>query len=505
MDEVVAGNERILAVLHALVTRNEPTGVRELAQVLGASRSTVSRVLLGLVEHGLATATPQGTYEVGPRMRVLGAALHARHPLTRAAGGIIEHLAEDSDSTVLAAVHDAPRPQVAVIVSRRRPGPVTYHLDPGTIVPLHAGATGRSILGRVGLQALGDEPLDPRTPDTVTDRAEIERLLAVDRRAGYTISVGQQFPLAAGAAASFQCMGLTGSVSITRPRFLTSDEDLERFGPMARQAAMNLEVACQLLPTPSDGEPITYPAGSTALARIIRIMTALCSHPTGIGCGPNLARRIGANIATTNRLISSLLATGVALERQGFLLPGPRLLQWAALLGPALDIPTTARHIVQNLAQETGETIGLAQLNQDTLEAEMTMVVNGVKPLHYGLASGVQIPLHAGAAGKAILAHCPPAKLDTLTLHSFTENTQTDRSILAAELETIRTRGWATGTGERLPDAFGVSAPYFVCDAIAGSITATVARMRLSELDIEELAQKVKQAAQQLTQLLTVA
>lgn len=42
--------------------------------------------------------------------------------------------------------------------------------------------------------------------------------------------------------------------------------------------------------------------------------------------------------------------------------------------------------------------------------------------------------------------------------------------------------------GERLPDAFGVSAPYFAGDAIAGSITATVARIRLPEIDIEELA-----------------
>lgn len=503
MGETVAGNERILAVLHALATRTRPVGVRELAQALGASRSTVNRVLLGLSENGFATSTTQGAYSPGPRLRVLAAALHAGHPLTRAAGEIIERLAQQSDSTVIAALHDAPRPQAVVIVSRRHPGPVAYLLDPGTIVPLHAGATGRSILGRVGLQALDDEQLEPRTPDTVTDRAAIGQLIAADRHAGYTISVGQQFPLAAGVAASFQFMGLTGSVSITRPRYLTEDADLQRFGPLARRAALDLEASQTGCPVPPNCE-IIHPAGSTALERTLRLITALVSTPTGIRSGQILAQRIGANIATSNRLVASLVTAGVAVAHEGNLLPGPRMLHWAACLGPSLDIASAARHILRELAQRTGETVGLAQLSTDHLEAEMTTVINGVKPLHYGLASGVQIPLHAGAAGKAILAHCPPEAINSLVLEPFTERTQTDPARLAEELRLIRERGWATGTGERLPDAFGVSAPYFINEAIAGSITATIAQVRVPDLDIDVLVQEVHGAAQRLTRLLTL-
>jgi DNA-binding IclR family transcriptional regulator len=504
VNEAVAGNDRILSVMHALVTRTEPSGVRELALALGASRSTVSRVLLGLVEQEIASATARGNYEAGPRLKVLGAALHRRHPLLRSAGNLIEELAEQSDSTVLAAVHDAPRPQAVVLVSRRRPGPVTYTLEPGTIVPLHAGATGRAILGRVGLAALGDQPLDVRTPETVTDRAEIESLLEKDRSAGYTISVGQQIPLAAGAAAAFDCLGLTGSISITRPRYLTDDDDLLRFGPMTQQTARAIETSCTGAAAAPDGRPIEYPAGSTALERIIRLVTALIAEPTGTGTERSLAARIGANIATTNRLVSSALATGLAVPGDGRLLPGPRLLHWAACLGPDLDIPSTARHLLLELAEQTGETIGLTQLHAETREAEMTSVIPGRHPLHYGLASGIPIPLHAGAAGKAILAHCPPELLDDIDLQQFTERTPTDRTSLLADLQVIRERGWATGNGERIPDAFGVSAPYFIDGTIAGSITATIARIRLPDLDLEALARAVLQTSQRLTRLLTL-
>ncbi|MFJ5700263.1 IclR family transcriptional regulator C-terminal domain-containing protein [Arthrobacter sp. NPDC093139] len=92
-------------------------------------------------------------------------------------------------------------PRAVVVACRRRPGPIKYLLEPGTVLPLHAGATGRSILGRLGISALGEESLEAHTPETVTERAELESLLAEGARAGYTISVGQQFPLAAGAAA----------------------------------------------------------------------------------------------------------------------------------------------------------------------------------------------------------------------------------------------------------------------------------------------------------------
>ncbi|GGG61696.1 hypothetical protein GCM10011374_25980 [Kocuria dechangensis] len=506
MNETTASsNDRIVEVLHALVTREQATGVRELAEALGASRSTVNRILLGLVDQEFALPTAAGAYRVGPRLRVLAAALHARHPLLASAGDVLEELAEQSEATVIVAVHDAPRPQAVVIARRRHPGPVEYSLEPGTVLPLHAGATGRAILGRIGLGALGPEALEARTPETVTDRTELAGLLDQDRRTGYVISVGQQFPLAAGAAAAFSCVGLTGSISITKPRYLTDDEDLARFGPLAQTAARTIEDQCPTPPVPAN-LPLgtTHPAGGTALERMTRLLAVLVAEPAGVHPGQSLARAIGANIATTHRLVATATSTGLALTDGTTLHPGPRLLHWAARLGPARDIGALTGHILRELAETTGETIGLAQLNPATGTAEMTTVINGVQPLHYGLASGVTIPLYAGAAGKAILAHCPLDTLEALELEPLTERTPVDRQALVEDLQAIRDRGWATADGERIPDAYGLSAPYFIDGTIAGSITATVARFRVPDLDLDALAHTIQDAAHRITRLLTI-
>lgn len=509
-EQTVSSNERLIAVLHALVTRkgegrDEASGVRELADELDISRSTVSRILLELARQELAAVSGRGGYHAGPRLRVLAAALYARHPLLSQAGEVLELLAEQTASTVIVALHDAPRPQVVVVACRRRPGPVHYSLEPGTVLPLHAGATGRAVLGRLGLETLGTQALEASTPDTVTDRTRLDRLLDEDRELGYTISVGQRFRLAAGVAAPLQYGGLTGSISITRPRYLTDEEDLARFGPLARRAAGMLQERCEAAVRTVAGGPPADPYGrGTALERMSRLVAALAAEPLGIGVGQRLARRVGANIATANRLVATATATGIAIARNGMLLPGPRLLHWAACLGPGLDVPSATGHILRDLAERTGETVGLVRFDSAGRRAELTAVINGTRPLHYGLSSGVPIPLYAGAAGRAVLAHCPPETFAGLDLEPFTERTPVSRDALAAGLRTVRDRGYATGDGEHIPDAFDVGAPYFVDGHVAGSITATVPRFRVPEIDLASLAEAVMDAARRTTRMLSV-
>lgn len=503
MDDVeMSGNQRIFTVMHSLATLDGGVGVRELAAAVGLSRSTVNRILLGLTSSGLAMGSPSGTYTVGPRFRVLTAGLHEHHPLL-AAASTLAPIAEQAGATVIIAVHDTPRPQVTVVAGHQHSGPVKYLLEPGTVLPLHTGATGRAILGRLGLGALGDGPLEAITPETVTDRQQLEDLLAKDRKAGFTISVGQQIPLAAGVAAPFQFAGLTGAVSFTRPRYLTSDEQLGQFGPVVRTAVTALEKAWDSAPKSLDQRVVEYPSGATALERVARLLTALIRSGTGIPSGSDLARIIGANISTTNKLVSDALACGIVLKDEGMLRPGPRLLHWSAKLGPAFERRTMVDGILKDLAAATGETIGFVELDSNGT-ATMSKVVDGVHSLHYRLATGVTVPLHAGAAGKAILAHLPTAQFNELNLEEWTERTPTDRAGLTTELDLIRNQGWSVGDGERIPDAYGVGAPYFINGVVAGSITATIARFRIAEIDMDELVAAVRAATQRMTRLLSV-
>ena len=88
-------------------------------------------------------------------------------------------------------------------------------------------------------------------------------------------------------------------------------------------------------------------------------------------------------------------------------------------------------------------------------------LASGPIPLQYGLAAGVDMPLHAGAAGKAILAHLPEATIGDLKLERFTERTITTKTELAEQ-----------------PRNPGISVSYFIDGTVAGSITATVPRFR---------------------------
>jgi DNA-binding IclR family transcriptional regulator len=45
---------------------------------------------------------------------------------------------------------------------------------------------------------------------------------------------------------------------------------------------------------------------------------------------------------------------------------------------------------------------------------------------------------------------------------------------LEKDVQQIREIGWAQAEGERVPDAFGLAAPFFADDAVAGSLTFTI-------------------------------
>ena len=69
-------------------------GVRELADHLGASRSTVNRAAAGSDRAGSGHARPVGAYTVGPRLRVLTHALFRRTPPSVGARDIIGRLGD---------------------------------------------------------------------------------------------------------------------------------------------------------------------------------------------------------------------------------------------------------------------------------------------------------------------------------------------------------------------------------------------------------------------------
>jgi DNA-binding IclR family transcriptional regulator len=513
--EVVAGNDRALDVIDALVTRTGAAawGVRELGDHLGASRSTVNRVLQGLTARGLATVDAAGAYTVGPRLRVLTHALFETHPTLGGARDIIAELGTACEATVMVALQSAQRTTAFIALVHERPGPIRYHLIPGMTLPLHAGAAGRAILGAVGVHILGGDELQQFSEETITDRQLLQAELDKASQQGFVTSTGQHIPLAAGCAAPFLLdSGIVGAISVTRSRYETTDADLLRFGPLVVTAAR--QVAAQRPLTTAPG-PVraAQPAaggkdtpGGSALNRIERLINALIAHPEGIpATSRDLSKLVGAVGPTAERLRVTALHTGLAIAPQPDRIhPGPLLLKWAAILGPRLDVSEIVRPEIEALAAEVGETIGHVTYNPGTGTAIMETVAWGNTPLKYGLATGVEIPLYAGAAGKAILAFAPPEIVEQQVLVPLNPKTITNTDELREQLDLIRENGWATGDGERIPDAYGVAAPIFTDGNVSGSVTISIPSYRSHETDLNQLSSALIHTTNRISRMLSV-
>ena len=87
---------------------------------------------------------------------------------------------------------------------------------------------------------------------------------------------------------------------------------------------------------------------------------------------------------------------------------GPLLLRWAATLGPDWNIAElAARRGTARSLRPAERPSASPSTTPTTATATFAAEARGSAPIEYSLGIGTPIPLYAGAAGKAILAHCP--------------------------------------------------------------------------------------------------
>ncbi len=129
----------------------------------------------------------------------------------------------------------------------------------------------------------------------------------------------------------------------------------------------------------------------------------------------------------------------------------------------SLDIPLIARPIMRRLAQQTRETILLTIPNNTRDHSVCIERIDGQYDLRIHLKVGRQVPLHAGASAKVLLAYFPPDEVDELLrrvgLPKVACNTITDPKVLREHLTTIRHQGYAFSQNETNEGAWGLAVP----------------------------------------------
>jgi DNA-binding IclR family transcriptional regulator len=223
----------------------------------------------------------------------------------------------------------------------------------------------------------------------------------------------------------------------------------------------------------ADGDRPTVQATATAF----RLVETLRSK--GGARVTELADELGVAKSTVHRHLTTLTELGYIVRRGdeydvglGFLALG----EYARTRAPAYD---RLRPKVAALAEATGESVQFLVPERDrAVYVHRETGANAVDTPNSRL--GESIPLHATAAGKAILSCHPPERVDEVVdrtgLPAVTANTITDRDRLREELDEIRERGlsvnreenvegvWAYGVPVRGPDggplgALSVSGP----------------------------------------------
>ena len=129
---------------------------------------------------------------------------------------------------------------------------------------------------------------------------------------------------------------------------------------------------------------------------------------------------------------------------------GKRLVELGQVATALQDLRQIALPVMRQLSDTTGESILLCVCSDGE-----GVCVEGVEPpdtsIRFVTRVGERFPIHAGAAGKVLLAFQPDDVLEEhlrTPLRRYTENTITDPARLRHELATIRARGYATSHGE---------------------------------------------------------
>jgi len=213
-----------------------------------------------------------------------------------------------------------------------------------------------------------------------------------------------------------------------------------------------------------------------------------------------LSRGTGINTSTAHRLLRML-------SEESFVDFDEKSKVYSAVLPNASAFGATSGINIQDdldaLAQFTGETVGFNGLNTGRDHMTLLAVSRSPNPLGYELELGRVDPLHAGASGKAILSAFGLEDFDRYieraTLSTLTSRTLTDSAKLRADVEQVRSTGFALSKGERIDGAVGLAVPAKNAHCVVtGSLVVTVPEFRFEESKVDALVHQLHKAAQTL-------
>ena len=222
---------------------------------------------------------------------------------------------------------------------------------------------------------------------------------------------------------------------------------------------------------------MTSPNGTQAVDRAAQLLRAVVQGPDALTF-TELTAATGLSKSTTSRLLTALNRNGlVRRDAQGAYRAGEIFVAYASRGTAETDLISVAQPFLDQLGEETGETINLGVARPGGMVEQIAQVdsrylIGGTNWV------GLSVPGNCSALGKVLLAYgamrLPPGKLEQRT-----RRTITDPAVLDADLEQVRRRGYAVTNEELEPGLVAIAAPV-ASAGDAGQGAAVVAALSVS-------------------------
>lgn len=190
--------------------------------------------------------------------------------------------------------------------------------------------------------------------------------------------------------------------------------------------------------------------GVQSVDRAISVLEILARN--GDAGVSEVAAEIDVHKSTAFRLLGALESRGLVEQAgdRGKYRLGFGIVRLAGAVTGRLDVSRQGRPVLEQLAEEFGETANLAVLQQHY--AVNLDEVRGASAVTVQNWVGQLTPLHATSSGKVLLAHLSKSARTKLVavagLERLTPNTVTVRAQLERELADVRARGFALAVEE---------------------------------------------------------
>lgn len=240
-----------------------------------------------------------------------------------------------------------------------------------------------------------------------------------------------------------------------------------------------------------------------SVSKAIEILNCFSYSKQVLAIG-EISQTTGYTKSTVSRLVSTLYNYGCVEKVDGYgkYRLGYKVYLWGILSQELNNLPTIAGSIMEKLRSECGEEVSLYKI-----EGDRRVCLLRIESLHEIARVGTIgdcLPLHAGAAGRVLLAYLQEEKrkkiVDRIPLERYTSLTLTDPEKLEESLEKIRKKGYGISQGEREPNAYSVVAPVWDArDQVIASLSISGPNFRLTDKQLKMNIRGVLSAAKDIS------